>query len=211
MNRTGVASLSASAKLMLTLSWLAGGDYRNVRMVMGISRSYFYSVAYRLMDVIAEVETIEFPTSVEGLRVLREDYARLSRRQSFSGCVGCIDGLLVRTITPNNKLVANVRENYSGHYKNYGRNVQTYCNAWCRFTSICCNAPGGMNDAVAFRKWSQRKLMRQVLPPGHYLLVDAAYPLLYFFLIPWIRNVRGHLIFICPSCVSVLRWHLECW
>lgn len=185
MNRTGVRPLPPSAKLMLTLSWLAGGDYRNVRMVMGISRAYFYAVAYRVMDVIAQVETISFPTTAEGLRALREDFTRLSHNQLFAGCIGCIDGLLVRTITPNTTQVTNIRDNYSGHYKHYGRNVQACCDAWCRFTSICCNAPGGMNDALAFRRWNLRNLLQTILPPGHYLLGDAAYPLLYFLIIPF--------------------------
>ena len=91
--------------------------------------------------------------------------------------------MLVRTITPSKKQVANQVNNFPGHYSHYGRNY-----AWCRFTAMSLNSSGGTNDALAFQRWGTGWGMQRIfeeLPLGFYGIGDNAYPLGLRMLIPF--------------------------
>jgi hypothetical protein len=122
-NRTKIQPLSPDEKVMLTLSVLSGGDYR-LRIFFGVSKSYFYEVFYETLDAIIKKFDFRFPeTSMELDRTALE-FSRVSDRQIISGCVGAIDGWLLKTVTPTKKQVGLLTPYYSGRYKGYGRNVQ---------------------------------------------------------------------------------------
>ena len=51
--RTGKEGISVQIMLHCLLRWLAGGSYIDVRLIAGISPSYFYTSVYKCMDAIA--------------------------------------------------------------------------------------------------------------------------------------------------------------
>ena len=66
----------------------------------GSSVPGFYSIVYEIMDVIIDKSKFHFPTSQRELDRASRDFCLLSDNSIMNGYVGCIDGLLVKTITP---------------------------------------------------------------------------------------------------------------
>jgi hypothetical protein len=75
---------------------------------------------------------------------------------------------------PTADSVANVRSFFSGHYQQYGINVQACCDAYCRFTTFSATSPGGTNDALAFLKWKFSKCLKDLME-AFIVLGDNAY------------------------------------
>jgi hypothetical protein len=73
---------------------------------------------------------------------------------STSGVLdGCVDGMLVKIITPSPKYAGgNVRAYFSGNYYHMGFNVQVVCDHLCRFICFAVAAPGGSSDLWAFTR-----------------------------------------------------------
>ena len=82
----------------------------------------------------------------------------------------------MKTIAPTPVDTPNVLSFYSGSKSGYGLNVQATCDANYRFCSMSAIAAGSTNDWTA---WNRSGLSDSVarLPPGFYVLGDAAYPL----------------------------------
>ena len=95
---------------------------------------------------------------------------------AFAGCVAAGDGLLVKMQAPSPLDTPNVLSYYSGSKNAYGLNVQATCDANYRFCSMSAIAAGSTNNWTA---WNRSGLSDTVarLPPGFYMLGDAAYPL----------------------------------
>ena len=55
---------------------------------------------YKVLEAITDSMKMQFPKTPAELDKAHMDFARLSHKNIFSGCVGCVDGMLVRTITP---------------------------------------------------------------------------------------------------------------
>ena len=90
------------------------------------------------------------------------------------GCVGAVDGLLLRTNAPRSREVGNVQSYYSGHYKSHGANCQALADHRCRFIYMSIKCPGGTNDARAYKNTTLPTLVED-LPIGKFIVGDAAY------------------------------------
>ncbi len=62
----------------------------------------------------------------------------------IDGCIGCLDGLILRIQTSSTREVGNVKAFFSGHYQAYDVNVQVICDSKCGFTYVAVVAPVGM-------------------------------------------------------------------
>eukprot|EP00918_Siedleckia_nematoides_P085314 GHVU01187582.1.p1 GENE.GHVU01187582.1~~GHVU01187582.1.p1 ORF type:complete len:406 (-),score=39.54 GHVU01187582.1:324-1541(-) len=184
--RTSTDPLSPPAKLLMVLSWLAGGCYHHIRVIAGVSKSYFYDCVYHVMNAICACEDLAlvFPTTPDQLRRAAAAFRCKSEKHVIAWCVAAIDGWLVRIRAPHKKRVANVAAFYSGRYKTYGMNVQFSVDANCRFTSFSIKSPGGTNDIVAFDRSRMQQLIA-ALPPAYFAIGDAAYPLLVTLMTPY--------------------------
>ncbi|MGH3053428.1 MAG: HARBI1 family protein [Gaiellaceae bacterium] len=90
------------------------------------------------------------------------------------GCVGCLDGLLVRIKTPSKKDAPNAQSFFSGHYQAIGLNVQACCDHLGRFTFLAVAAPGSSSDLRAYELSSLKRMVER-LPPGTFVVGDNAY------------------------------------
>jgi hypothetical protein len=69
----------------------------------------------------------------------------------FRGCVGAMDGLLVRIKCPTMKESnGNPRAYHSGHYNADGLNVQAICDSRLWFLFFAVAKPGGSSDLHAY-------------------------------------------------------------
>ena len=176
--RTGKSCglITTEIALHCALRWLAGGSYLDIRITARISKSSFYLYAHRCIDAINNCPDLryKFPTTTVQLQNTADDFNRLSSHGIFEGCVGAVDGLLLRTRAPASAHVGNVRSFYSGHYKSYGHNIQAVCDSQCRFVFMAANSPGGSNDAAAYRNTTLPGYVSN-LPAGKFIVGDNAY------------------------------------
>ena len=168
--------ITTEIALHCLLRYLAGGSYLDIRLSAGISTPSFFRIIHACIRAIQRCEDLSFsfPSTDEELQKIADGFRALSTKEVINGCVGCVDGLLLKVRTPSSKEVGNVKAFFSGHYQTYGINVQAACDSKCRFISVCVAAPGGCNDIAAFRKSPLHELVKN-LPMGKYIIGDNAY------------------------------------
>ena len=111
-------------------------------------------------------------------------FLELSTNQVLTGCDTCLDGYFLQIQTPCSKETGHVKCYFSGHYQNYGINIQVACEHRCQFVHVCVDiqvacehrcqfvhvcvaVPGGSNDIFAYQK-SPLQQMVAALPIGKY-------------------------------------------
>jgi hypothetical protein len=174
--RTGKGPISTEIALHCLLRWLSGGSYLDIRLYAGISIPSFYLVVYRCVDAILKLKELEytFPTTNDMMEIAANDFKALAGNDVMDGCVGCIDGMLIPINTPASAEVGHVKSYFSGHYQQYGINMQAICDSRCRFIFASLAAPGGTNDIVAYRNTGISTKIEN-LPTGKYVIGDNAY------------------------------------
>ncbi|CAM9584259.1 unnamed protein product, partial [Ectocarpus sp. 8 AP-2014] len=163
-------------QVALTLRWLAGASMYEGMDGHVISRSTAYQTAFRVIAAINKCPQLDCKWS-QGEDAVRG--AALFKERSTLGvirkCVGAMDGLFVRTIRPILRDTPEPNTHFSGHKKGFGMNFQGICEAQYRIIAWTMNCPGSQNDRTAFKFSGFDKILKD-LPPGHFILGDAAYP-----------------------------------
>ncbi len=103
----------------------------------------------------------------------------------MAGCVGCLDGFFQRSMRPSKTEVVNVISYYSGHYESYGLNYQACVQCDLQFMYFGVVSPGSTNDNISYSQAFELKQIFEYLPPGLFILSDAAYTLSETMLIPF--------------------------
>jgi hypothetical protein len=174
--RTGEAPISAEVVLHCTIRWLAGGSYLDISDVGCISIPSFYRCLSKGIGAIVACAELSFtlPRTPEKIEQAAAEFAQCSTDRVFDGCVGCIDGVLIRIKTPSASETGNVRSYFSGHCHTIGLNVQAVCDSKSRFIFFAVAAPGSSSDIRALR---QTSLLRYAdsLPTGRYFIGDCPY------------------------------------
>ncbi|CAM9564571.1 unnamed protein product, partial [Ectocarpus fasciculatus] len=163
-------------QVAMTLRWLAGASIYEGMDGHVIARSTAYATAHRVIDALNACSALDCKWPV-GDEVARE--ARLFKERSswdvIDKAFGAMDGLFIRLIKPNFHEHAATHAFFSGHKKAFGMNFQGICNANYQTIAWTMNCPGSQNDRTAFKFSGFPKLLKDV-PPGYYILGDAAYP-----------------------------------
>ena len=167
--------ITTEIALHCALRWLAGGSYLDIRISAGISKPSFYEYSYRVIDAINNCSELRyhFPTTPSQIRAAAQDFQKCSSQGIFEGCVGAVDGLVLRTRAPSKGAVGNVQAFFSGHYMTYGHNIIVVCDSSCRFIYMAANSPGGCNDLAAYRNSTLPDKVKD-LPIGKFIVGDNA-------------------------------------
>jgi hypothetical protein len=167
------------------IRWLAGGSYLDLKTSFGISRSS----VFRLRDMF--VDAIRFPDTPEEIEKVRGQFEAKSTNRVMRGCVGAMDGMFAKIKQPfRADSNGNPRSFHSGHYNDYGLNVQAICDARLRFLNFAVAAPGRTGDLVAYELITIRETIEK-LPTGFYIVADAAYMLTEHVLVPFTGGDRS--------------------
>ena len=86
-------------KLAMTLRFLAGGSYLDITDNFGVSDTAFYRSVWLVCSAIDSSISLTFPTDLETLKKMEKEFADKSK-VNMRGCVGAVDGLLVKIQTP---------------------------------------------------------------------------------------------------------------
>ena len=168
--------ISTEMTLHCVLRFLSGAPCDEIRDKIGMSDPHFYYTLYKGIDAILRVDDLSyhFPQTPQEIQEAVSGFTAISSFQAIDGCVACLDGMLLRIQTPAANETANVKSYFSGHYQDYGINVQAACDSESRFVYAALKAPGGTNDIVAYRKSTLPKYIES-LPLGTYAIGDNAY------------------------------------
>jgi hypothetical protein len=175
-------AIPSLVRVMMTLRYLAGSRWVDIVRIHGVSKSSLFLCIRQVTRAIVRHPLIgkpKFPTDEVEAKEYADEWASLSgppagRRGVLSGCIGAIDGILIKTRAPTNNETVRVTDFYSGHKCTVGLNVQVVCDARKRiiFLSVLC--PGKTNDLVAYESSKVASLI-EGLPAGYYALGDNAY------------------------------------
>jgi len=174
------------------LRWLAGGSYADLKNVYGVSKTSVYRSRDTFVSAVTECEAlrIRFLQLPKEIEKIRRQFERKSTNGVMRGCVGAMDGLLATMDCPGlEESMGNPRAYYSGHYNDYGFNVQAICDARLRFLFFAVAKPGGSSDLTAYERISIRDIIEN-LPDGLYIIADAAYMLTEHVLVPFTGGDR---------------------
>lgn len=148
-----------------------GEKWNSVRKEHGIGKATFYSYLGIGLDAIDAAIRIKFPRKPSECKAASEAFQNISRPR-IQGCLGAIDGILIKIHAPNVKNNARYRSRKGF----FGLNVQAVCDASKRIIHLSVKTPGRTNDA---RAWRQSELYRAMTdgrwPAGYFLVGDAAY------------------------------------
>lgn len=102
---SSVGKVPASTKLAMSIRYLAGGSYLDIKHEFGVSRSFFYKSIWEVFAAIDESfddDLLPVPTpddepsvrasKVAALEALARGYERRSTLGVISQCVGAVDG-----------------------------------------------------------------------------------------------------------------------
>jgi len=173
----GSKPISTDIMLHCTIRYLARGSYHDICATAFISRPSFFHLVWHTIDVINSCDTlnIDLPRLHE-LDQLRSGFYQISTDGVMDGCIGALDGYLMRITAPSHRECDNVSAYFSGHYCTYGVNVQAVCDADCRVNFYSLTALGKTNDNISIKKTSLPAWLNS-LPPGCFAASDCAYSL----------------------------------
>ncbi len=117
---------------------------------------------------------INFPNPIEELKDSAQGFQKISSGRIIDGCVACVDGMLLSIWIPSANETGNVIASYSGHYAEFGINIQAGCDSNCHFVHVAVAAPCWTSDIVAYWRIILSKVVEE-LPLGKYVVGDSAY------------------------------------
>ena len=187
-------SINTHIMMVFGVRWLAGGNISDLSHIVDVSRSAAYHITYDFLDaVLAAPElNIELPKTPNQWNEIRLGFQLKSTDGIIDGCVGCLDGLLQKTIAPSASDVTNIRSYYSGHYEHYGLNCQAEFESSLKCIYFGVVAPGSTNDNIAYHFANDLADTIKQLPQGLYFIGDAAYSSSDKLLIPFTDSQRDN-------------------
>jgi hypothetical protein len=139
---SGMEPISCEIMLHCTIRYLAGGSFHDIHATVFISKPSFYRLVWHTIHSINRCEALDIKLPLpDELNYIREGFRRISKDGVMNGCVGALDGYLMRITAQSFAECGNVGAYFSGHYCTYEVNVQAMCDADCRFTFFlsCCS------------------------------------------------------------------------
>ena len=160
----------------MSICWLAGCSHHHIRVIAGVSVRFFYATVHKVLRAINNCEQLQlkFPTTKEDMQHIALGFKKISNDGIITGCIDCIDGWLCPINVPKKNEVGRVTAFYSGHYAQYGINVQACCDYISQFTAFSVMNPGGTGDALAYQRWKLSSALEAIDGP-YFVAGDNAY------------------------------------
>jgi hypothetical protein len=191
MNSCAEPAISAPHILGLTIRWLSGSSFHDIRDAGNFSRPTFFRLLWKGISAVTNSKRLEMnlPRTFEALDELRRGFELKSTEEVMSGCIGALDGMLLLIRTPTRKEAMNVRQFFSGHYQRMGLNVQALVDSKLRFLYAGILKGGRSSD---YKSYMQSRLMSWIesLPPWYFVAGDNAYVCTEHLLTPFMGSNR---------------------
>ena len=206
--------LDPETKVMMTLRWLAGGQYVDQCRRNGVSKPTVFKAFHQVIKAINSNPNIgvpKWPTTVEECNVVATGWAKLSgpaeSRGLFTTVIGMLDGILIATRSPMKSETKRPDDYRSGHKKKIGLNCQAICDSSLRFLFVSVKSPGKTNDLKAYRMSRLYDLI-EGLPEGYFCGGDNAYCNTEHLLVPFpgqnlLQREDSYNFFLSQLCIRI--------
>ncbi|KAJ1456402.1 hypothetical protein M885DRAFT_439833 [Pelagophyceae sp. CCMP2097] len=124
--------IESEVRLAVALRWLTGGNVNDIYRLHHVSKSEMYKSLWRAST----------PSTPSTRSHLEKGFRAKSTNQMFEGCVGAVDGLLVKIRHPWFSEDQNPRRFFCGRKIMFALNVQAMCDSARRFTFADIQMPG---------------------------------------------------------------------
>jgi hypothetical protein len=188
--------ISGEVKLALTLRMLAGGSYLDLSLIFHCRDTYVTTIFHEVVNNwICHNDVIPLPNEsyFDDITAMRETalgFSEGSNAGILSGCIGALDGWLVKIANPSTK--KDGIQNIAGYFIRkgfYAISCQVIVDAKKRILWRSIKCRGAEHDSTAFKKTRlYQKLVSNYsffMRHGLYIIGDSAYPLLVFLLKPF--------------------------
>ncbi len=192
--------ISGEVKLAITLRILAGGSYLDLALLYDTSSSHAYDIFHSVInnwildDKLVKISGIDYMNDDKRL----EEVAMIFLQKSdgvLAGCIGAIDGWLVKIIQPSYKDGVKYPGTFFSRKGFYALNVVAIVDRDKRVLYRVIQARGAEHDSTAFKNtklyawleknWEWLKLKK------YYFIGDSAYSLKSFLLTPYDNVCHG--------------------
>jgi hypothetical protein len=155
--RQGRRPIPVIMKLLITLQYLAGGNFQQTTALMhGYCQTSVSNAIAQVVRAIASLapEYIKFPGPNERVKVATGFYEMITKRypnaKAFPRVIGCVDGTQIQMLAKG----LNHRENFRNRKGVVSLNVQAICDHELNFTNLVCRWQGSAHDARVFKNCS---------------------------------------------------------
>jgi hypothetical protein len=112
----------------MSLRWLAGGQWQDIKKVYGVSKSHFDLLQKMFVNAVVRCAALEIglpdASNTTALQLLASQFGWNAPVPVFRGCVGALDRMTIFIKAPTAVEAENFLAYYSGHYKHDSLNVQ---------------------------------------------------------------------------------------
>ena len=208
--------IDSRVRLAVTLRYLAGGSYIDLRQLYKISKTEVFHCVWKTVDAINGYLKIVFPLDdPDKLAILEAEFAAHSRKQVWRGQVACVDGADFKQKNPG-VAVPNPLEHYVGRKGCYAILCIATCDYARRFLSYDMNMGARTHDSLA---WKNSKVggavLRGELGPNYFVNGDAAFGMVPGMMVPAtgpgtddfnFEQSSNRMPIECAFGILVMRW-----
>ena len=188
--------ICGEAKVALVLRMMAGASYIDIVLIFGISYSHCYEIFHAVIsnwicnDAVLPYLGEMYLTQDNEMGRTANEFATKGRHQGvIAGCIGALDGWLVRIRSPKRSDSVTNATSYFNRKGFFAINVQVLVDRSKRVIWRSIQSPGSEHDSSAFKSTGlYRKLMEEnvnLLRKGLYIICDSAYAIRGFCIPPY--------------------------
>jgi hypothetical protein len=187
-------------KVALSLRMISGGSYLDLSLLFDISCTSSYDIFHNVVanwfnhESISKLSGREFLNSLDRMAKVASEFAVKSSGK-FTGCIGALDGWLVRINKPTEADGVDNPGDYFSRKGFYCVNVQVIVDRNKKVLYRSIRSRGAEHDSTAFRNSS---IYDELLKRSHYLndrklyfIGDSAYALRSFMITPYDNTYHG--------------------
>jgi hypothetical protein len=186
--------ISGEVKLALTLRILAGGSYLDLALLYEMSSSSAYRIFHDVVqnwildDRLVKINGTDYLNDEDRLQKVALEFSR-SSGGIFNGCIGAIDGWIVKIRKPSIKDNVSDTSSFFSRKGFFGLNVVAIVDKKKRVLYRVIASRGAEHDSTAFKSSKLYGLLMNkwqwLKEKGYYFIGDSAYSLKSFILTPF--------------------------
>ena len=213
--------ISGEIKLAITLRLLAGASYLDLELVYKLKHQVIYNIFHQVLrdwicnDKVIQINFYNNCTNLEAMKETSWHFANGTSSGKISGCIGAIDGLLIKMVAPSiaKDNISNVA-NFFSRKGFFAINTQVIVDKQKRILWHSIKCKGAEHDSSAFKATNLYKHITKkyqwFIDHGLYLVGDTAYSQRPFLITPYDNAKSNSKEDTFNYHLSACRIYVEC-
>ena len=193
--------ISGEVKLAITLRMLEGGSYLDLFLIYDVFETHAYTILHETVadwicnDRIIPINGKKYLNDIVHMKNVAKAFEENCRCGAFRGCIGALDGWLVKIKRPGSKDNIENPGDFFSRKGFHAINCQVIVDRYKRvlYKSIICR--GAEHDSSAFKAsdiYETLNEQREKLElQGLYFIADSAYALRSYLITPYDNAIHG--------------------